>query len=181
MMKKILYLSVFLFCVSALESFAQPKLPYKDIGACPFECCVYDRWTANKSTNIFSTMEAKSAIAFKVAKGEKITALTGVVITEQAGIFKAKKTTIADFYNEKTKKTTKVKISKGEKIYLLTYQGEGFYVVWYQNKISSFEVTQDFEEVTQPKSVWWVKVKNKRGKIGWTKLTENFDGKDKCG
>lgn len=34
---------------------------------------------------------------------------------------------------------------------------------------------------TAPKSVWWVKVKLRNGREGWTRETQNFAGKDKCG
>ena len=32
-----------------------------------------------------------------------------------------------------------------------------------------------------PVAVWWVKIRNRRGQVGWTKFPENFDNKDSCG
>ena len=36
----------------AAENTEQPKLPYYDWGACPFECCTYQDWTAIKSIRV---------------------------------------------------------------------------------------------------------------------------------
>ena len=73
-------------------------------------------------------------------------------------------------------------VDLGEQFLLLTYLGEGFYKVWYKGQIlqSSMEDSQ-FKKLSEPKSIWWVKIKNRKGQIGWTKLTENFDNMDSCG
>jgi hypothetical protein len=58
-----------------------PPMPYNDVGACPFGCCHYGAWTAQKLVIARQTYESKSAIAFRIKAGEKVTALTGIVIT----------------------------------------------------------------------------------------------------
>ena len=68
----------------------------------------------------------------------------------------------------------------GEILRLLHYQGEGFYLAWYKNKLYSLNTTEDnFKIVKEPKTVWWVKIRNRKGQTGWTKLADNFDGKDR--
>ena len=157
-------------------SFAQtPKLPYRDVGACPFECCQYRQWTARKDTIIYKQMRDGSAVAFKIRRSEKVAGLTGVVITTKAGQVKALKNfTLA---------AAKVPIKAGDIFYTLTYRGEGFYLIWYKGKKFEDEIfDQDKMKIlSQPKAVWWVKIKNRKGQIGWTRLPENFDNMDACG
>ncbi len=152
------------------------KLPYKDVGACPFEGCQYGRWIANKETTIYKEMRDGSPVAFKVKNKEKITSLTGIVMTlktETARVLKATK-----IYANVGKYSTTVK--SGETLSLIHYQGEGFYLAWYKNRLFSIDTTDNnFKIVKEPETVWWVKIKNSKGKIGWTKLVDNFDGKDK--
>lgn len=150
------------------------KLPYQDIGACPFECCTYREWVGNKETIIHKQMRDGSPVAFKIKKGEKVRGVTGVVITTVAGKVKVLKS--------QTLENSKVKVKKGETLLILTYLGEGYFRFWYKGKF--FEENADLDGikvVSQPKSVWWVKIKNRKGQIGWTRLSENFDNQDACG
>lgn len=151
-----------------------PRLPYSDPGACPFECCTYRNWTANKDTTIYTQMRDGASRAYTVRKGETVRGVTGVVITNRAGIAKAK---VAVTIGSRTR------VAKGETIYLLTYQGEGFFKVWYKGRvISGVEIDEDKFNVTrQADAVWWVKIRNRQGKVGWSKLPDNFDNKDQCG
>ena len=152
-----------------------PQVPFKDVGACPFECCLYRQWIAYKDTVLYKEMRENSPVAFKVKRREKVTGVTGVVITTKAGIVKALK----DF----TFENAKVSVKKGDLFYTLTYQGEGYFRIFYKGKRFADEVfDRDFMKVlSQPKSVWWVKIKNRKGQTGWTKFPENFDNKDGCG
>ncbi|HEV7644948.1 MAG TPA: hypothetical protein VGO50_13470 [Pyrinomonadaceae bacterium] len=171
-------LAIMLFCFFLAlggQVSAQPKMPYRDAGACPFECCTYREWVANKATVLRTKMSEGSSIAFKVKKGEKVRGVTGVVITTQAGVVKALENTVIG--------ESKIRLKAGELIYLLTYTGEGFYETWVKGKIfsDSFYDNTALKLVSEPKSVWWVKIRNRKGQIGWTKLPENFDNKDSCG
>lgn len=171
-------LTIILFCfllISSGQVSAQPAMPYKDAGACPFECCTYRQWVANKATVLRTKMSNRSSIAFRVKKGEKVTGVTGVVITTKAGVLKALKAT--SMYEDK------IRIKAGDRLYLLTYTGEGFYEIWYKGKVfsESFEHNPALKLVSEAESVWWVKIRNRKGQVGWTKLPENFDDKDSCG
>ena len=144
-----------------VNSFAQaPKVPFSDVGACPFECCTYRQWTAKKETILYKQMRDGSPVAFKIARREKVTGLTGVVITSQAGKVKALK----DF----TFENAKVKIKSGDIFYTLTYRGEGFFLISYKGKRFEEEVFDEakMKVLTEPKSIWWVKIKNRKGQIG---------------
>jgi hypothetical protein len=165
-----------LFFISAGQVLAQgPRLPYKDTGACPFECCTYRGWVTNKDTVIYKEMRAGgSPVAFRVEKGEKVTGITGVVITTEAGRVKALKSFTT---------SSGVRIRANDIFYLLTYRGEGFYLIWYKGKKFEAEAydQSNMKVLSEPVAVWWVKIRNRKGQIGWTKLPENFDNKDSCG
>ena len=163
------------FLLFPLAAFAQtPRLPYADNGACPFECCTYRTWSANKATAIRSKRDGSGTVAFNVKKGEKVKALTGVVITTQYGVVKVLRAATVDG----------VRVKAGETLYMLTYQGEGVYTTWYKGRLLSageLENNQSFKVISHPKAVWWIQIRNKRGKTGWTNLPDNFDNKDRCG
>lgn len=172
------YLALFglgILLVLSSKTFAQSlKLPYKDIGACPFECCTYRQWTATKNLILYKKMSESSPVAFKIKKGEKVRGMTGVVITTIAGK--------AEVLKNQPLQSSKVQLKKGDTIFLLTYLGEGFYRFWYKGKFFEDDgYANGIKILSQPKSVWWVKIKNRRGQIGWTKDSEHFDNQDQCG
>lgn len=161
--------------LATVQSFGQNlKLPYRDVGACPFECCTYRDWFASKPISIFKSMNSSSAVAFRLKKGEKVKGMTGVVVTSIAGKAKVLK--------DVTLENSKVRVKKGDTLLMLTYLGEGYFRFWYRGKI--FEESADVDGIkflSQPKSVWWVKIRNRKGQIGWTISDGNFNNQDQCG
>lgn len=161
----------------AVISFGQkgpgPRLPYYDRGACPFECCTYREWSVVKPTAIRKAMNDTSPIVARLKTGEKVKGMTGVVITTEPGIVEAlKRTTVGN-----------MRVKPGERVYVLTNQGEGFAKVWFKGRVVQGEPYDEsiFKLIRPAKSVWWVKIKDRRGKIGWSRLPENFDNVDQCG
>jgi hypothetical protein len=157
-----------------------PPIPYEDPGACPFECCTYRRWIAKKDTEFRLNRDASSPALFNVKTGEWISALTGVVITTKPGKAKVVRPITIDG----------VQAKKGDTVYILTYQGEGQYKIWYRGKIgaewvlSSDDIMKlggSLEFMQVPESTWWVQVKNNKGQVGWSKEPDNFDNRDACG
>ena len=94
-----------------------PPVPYEDKGACPFEGCVYRTWTANRTVVVRTQRRADAPIAFRLTKGARVQALTGVVVTTKAGRVE---------FSEPFDTRQGLVIQPGETLYLLTYQGEGF-------------------------------------------------------
>jgi hypothetical protein len=175
MLKRLVCLAA-IFVFSVISAFAQksgPRMPFIDKGACPFECCTYRTWTVDKATVVRSAMRDGASVAFRLRKGERVRGLTGSVITSQAGEVRVLKTT----------KIGNLTAQSGDVVYLLTYQGEGYHKVWFKGRISSEETydTALFRSIREPKAVWWVKVRNSRGQIGWSREPENFGNKDECG
>lgn len=150
-----------------------PKVPYIDKGACPFECCTYREWTVQKPTAARREMRDASPVMFRMNKGEKVTGLTGTVITTRAGIVRVLKNT----------RLGSVKLGRGDKLYLLTYLGEGFSKIWYKGRIFEDQPLDEklFKQIRVPADIWWVKIKNRKGQIGWSRQPDNFGNKDRCG
>lgn len=147
--------------------------PYEDLGACPFECCTYRRWTVTTQTSVRQDRQSSSPVAFTLRRGERVTGMTGIVITTQPGQARAlKPTTIGG-----------VRVGAGEIIYVLTNLGEGHSKVWYKGRLGEAEIYDItlFKILKEPQSIWWVKVKNGKGQVGWTDQTKNFTGMDACG
>ena len=168
----------------------QPPINYQDFGACPFECCTYRRWSVVADTVFYKERSENSGVAFRVKKGEHVIGLTGVVITLKPGKAIVKRATTIGIGKRKTH------VKPGDILYLLHYEGEGIYKIWFRGSIYENEMPtapglitdvplkqrQEFIQVSnEPDTVWWVKVKNNRGQIGWSKQNKNLGDMDACG
>lgn len=183
-----LFALTFLFLISnnsRANTNAVPPNPFIDRGACPFECCKYQKWTVIKETSIFDKIDGKRKVG-ALKKGSVVEALTGEVHVEPNPV-----EVVFD----------KGRFSKGDSLYLLTPQGEGFYKIWHNGKVDSMEVLELFENSGLPKAckspsiscwgrprksmmdqrrVWWVELKPVDGQVGWSNESENFSNNDSC-
>jgi murein DD-endopeptidase MepM/ murein hydrolase activator NlpD len=161
---------------------------YVDIGACPGEGCRYGSvWTINAATPVHPA-RGSAQTAFVLSKGQKITTLTGVVVTKPGRIRILHPIVIAG----------QQPISSGE-IYVLTYRGEGFWKVWLNGKLidavlipevllpmtcdaSDAPCREKFEAKwisgpvmgqmeALPEPVWWIQMKDATGRTGWIQDT----------
>jgi hypothetical protein len=168
----------------------RPPTRYQDYGACPFECCTYRRWSVDANTVLYKQRSTSSGVAFRVRKGDHVSGLTGVVVTLKPGEAIVKKATTVGTGKRK------IRVKIGDILYLLHYEGESFFKIWFRGVIYEDEMPtapdlitkvpiEEREEyihvISQPDYVWWVKVKNRGGQVGWSKETENFGDKDSCG
>ena len=78
-----------LIALALLIGSDKPDMPFIDAGACPFECCHYGSWTARQSVPARQTRNQRSPIAFTIVRGEKVTALMGVVVTYKPGVVRS--------------------------------------------------------------------------------------------
>jgi hypothetical protein len=170
----------------AASSGETPPNPYEDWGACPFECCTYREWRASSAATAYTDRAESSPIAFSIAKGEKVRAITGVVVTTRYGMVKLR--TAMKIGIPKTAKSPDpiLSLQAGEAIYTLHYEGEGSYLFWYKGSVSSDEVAdsaddEHFEVVSKPETVWWAKVQSVNGQVGWVKMLGTFKNVDACG
>lgn len=118
-------------------------------------------------------MSDSSPIKFRLRVGETVRGMTGVVITTVPGIVESVNgTTIGRTW-----------VNKGERVYVLTNLGEGFAKVWFKGRFYEGEPYDEsiFKPIRRTQSVWWVKVKDRRGRIGWSREPDNFGNVDQCG
>ncbi len=153
-------------------------VPYEDYGVCSGEACGFGEWLACQNMEIHKERDKDSPVVFQIAKGEKVTALTGVVITTKPGratVLKSFK--IGDFQAE-----------PGDNVYLLTYRGEGVYNVWFKGKMHNNLGLDPFnlgylKVMDSPETIDWVEIQNSKGEMGWIGLSRQsyFDYRYGCG
>jgi hypothetical protein len=187
MMKHCLrFLLVLVMLLSPVRtSFSQKAPPrfFKDKGACPFECCTYRRWKIVKATKLYERPDVRSRQIGKALAGSRVAALTGEVHTVPSR-FVVKK--------------PHERYRPGDVLWVYTYQGEGFFKVWFKGRMYVEELVfspyggstgqrcevleQCWGELDKElNSVWWIKIKLPGGRTGWTNEGENFSGADACG
>jgi hypothetical protein len=174
-------------CLLATIRHPEPAVPFLSWDACPFECCAYGRWTATKTVTVRSRRSETAPVAFTVHRGETVAATTGVVVTTVLGIVRATRPlTLGE-------SRIRVAVPRGDRFYILHYQGEGTYVFWYQGRKYSdaryitptsrapvIVPASGVELLRAPEWSWWIKVKNQRGQSGWILGNRGFDGSDSC-
>jgi hypothetical protein len=175
-----------LLLLSLLCAVADPP-PQIVPNACPFECCQFGKWTALEEVKLVDKPGSTTTVA-TIPKGEKVTAITGeqhivplrIEVLRDHGRFK-----------------------KGDVIHLLGHEAEcglaySLNGVRVEQTGTDDDCLNDFlpEELTKcvgnscwgrlfgsvaDADVWWVKIRTKAGKQGWTRETEKFGGTDRCG
>ena len=181
-----------LFLFGAAHAQSRPPRGYEDRGACPFECCTYREWSVEADTVLYKSRARNAPAVFRVKKGERVRGLTGVVVTLAPGRAVVRKATTLGYDWGK-----KVRVKAGDVLYLLHYEGEGVYKFWFRGKTYEHEMpdapgghykdtpggpmSEFIRKLSEPRAVWWVKVKNKRGRVGWTKQDDHFGDMDACG
>ena len=168
---------------------AGPPMPYEDIGACPFEGCVYRDWIANGPVTVRTERRADSPIAFTLEKGERVRAITGIVVILKPGRVQFRNAV------DLTSTAGRIHVEPGETLYLLTYHGEGATTAWFKGRLYDEIDGSEFisaECDLQPGScngtiveklqkVWWVRLMKQNRLTGWTNEAEKFDNKDLFG
>lgn len=164
-----------------VEAQEQPPAHYENWGVCPFECCEYRDWTASADISVHERRSNKSPVVFQLHQQEKLRGLTGVVVTEKAGIVRIDKA-VEDGYVKGMDKP-QLTFKAGDIVYLLAPLGEGSYLFWYRGKV----YTSGIELAAMPgvdghdaRWTWWKQVENKAGKRGWT-TSNKFLNTDACG
>lgn len=178
-----------------------PPLPYVEQGVCPFECCQYRDWRASRPMTAHDGWDdprntARRKTVFGIARGDTITAMTGLVMTTKAGHLRINKDATLTATPSRFPKQPPEKASAhaGDVIYLLVPHGEGNYTVWFDGRLLEAVDLSDLmvaaigptpgvppkEVFEQPIFEWWVRVRNQQGEIGWTDRARDFTGPDAC-
>ncbi len=170
---------------NVLRSIDAPAANYIAKGACPFECCRFGAWTATAPTELLDRPSG-TRIA-QLVKGDRVEALTGEVHLQPIPVL------------VRLTNPPGLKASAGSIVFLLNYTGEGYGRVWVNGKISDAEQASVGEGCRAPgptcwgefiragdsqrstQSEWWIQIRTKDAKVGWTKEGKNFSGADGCG
>lgn len=177
-----------LLCLPAQQSAQSnhPDLPFFDWNACPFEGCTYRQWTAHKPVPVYDTWKHSRRQVAELAKGDKVLAITGVVITYKPGIIRMDRDEPQDG------------LKRGDVIFTYAYRGEGAWAVWFNGMYrDGFELPSAkradgkgcLEDcagtaLQDGNKEWWAKIKLKSGKIAWVNMDNDvgiFDGVDSLG
>ncbi len=173
-----------------LAAMAGPAKQYVAKRACPFECCRYGQWEATEGVVLYDRPGGPggSAEVLRVARGEKVLAVTGEVHLEPIPVL----VRFASPYGFNS--------PVGSIVFLLDRKGEGHGNIWVNGKIldgeqigvrnvcrvggsecwGEFVVAEDEKKMLE-ESEWWVLIRTRSGKVGWTKEARKFSGIDGCG
>jgi hypothetical protein len=123
-----------------------------------------------------------------VRRGERVEGITGVVVTTKLG--KAAVLRPALLW------PSEFSLKPGEVVYIINDRGERFWKVWVRGHLGDAEILRKDEEcypgddndcpglqmIEEPKTVWWAKIRNRRGQEGWTRHhLARFGDIDACG
>jgi hypothetical protein len=152
---------------------------------------VYREWVATQSVTIRRDRRPNAPVVFRINKGEKVTAVSGIVVTTRAGRVQFRKAT------EIGTSEGVIQMQPKEVLYLLTYLGEGETKAWLRGRLLELADISEFigsvrctrvpapdcpvDPVERARFTWWVEIRNTRGQTGWTNEPEKFDGKDFLG
>ena len=153
-------LIVVLLLAEVAGSEDRPPHIYVDIGACPFECCTYRKWTVTKATKLWDRPKGTRLVGF-LREGDVVEGLTSEVISRPLAV-------------KAEHNLPETPIKTGDTFYVLHYEGEGYWMVWVQGEITSVYYTK-MHMPHPPTADWWVKVKEADGNVGWT-LSNRFVG-----
>lgn len=152
---------------NAEESLLPPQV-YVSKGACPFECCRYGHWLANRTVDLLDRPGGSPITHLR--KGEMVTAITGQVETHP----------LRFQINQKPLDHKINPVAVGSVVYLLYPVGEGVWSVWFRGKV----VEMDPQYLGPgPKYQWWAEIRTQAGRVGWVHMNTHdlaFDHVDAC-
>jgi hypothetical protein len=164
------------------QTMPAPPVNYLDRKACPFEGCAYRQWTALGSVTVYDSWKETRQPVAKLTKGDKVHAITGIVITHKPGVIRL------------DRDLPEYELKQGDTILTYTYRGEGTSAVWFKGKFySDFDISfakwpdgngcggshcaATYIDLGDKK--WWAEVKLQSGSRGWVDMTSaKFDGID---
>lgn len=166
-----------------------PAEPYVVRGACPFECCQYGSWVTRGAMPVYSSERAGGRPLFRLSAGDTVIALTGNVHVLRAGRVAVYRRLPGNWADDDSLPPP----GPGDTVYVLDYQGEGYWRYWHRGRTGSGPAFWEPEWrrdtlaplarlIREPISEWWVRVKTGTGREGWLRVPDaGFGGYDACG
>jgi hypothetical protein len=157
-----------------------PAVPYESMGACPFETCSYGNWKVKHAVRLHRDRDPATPVVAELRAGQAVHALTGVVVTTSLGEARVLRDTELGL--------RPLHVRAGETVFVLYYQGGGFWRIWYRGVEDSAQIA-DVDDAapeseltakirTRPTSKWWIQLKAKTGTIGWTDEIQKLTSSD---
>jgi hypothetical protein len=155
------------------QAIAARALPFYDWGACPYEKCAYREWTAHRSVTVYDTWEQARRPIAELAEGDKVTGITGVVVTLKPGLIRM------------DRDLPKENLQRGDTVLTYAWRGEGFSAVWFKGRYYpdfdiSFTKWPDGQGcggehcaatyMDLGSKSWWAEVKLNSGRTGWVEM-----------
>lgn len=162
---------------------------YVEAEACPYECCVYREWTAHGPVPVYAAERDTTDVVFQLSDGESFQALTGNVHLDPTGQAVLREDVVEAY----GRPDAWWRLAAGDTLAILSYQGEGFYSMWYRGVILSREICWGTgpdgspglcELLREPVPYWWVRARTASGEEGWIDMNgyANLIGnRDACG
>lgn len=182
-MKKLLFAVLMVLLPSVAPTADLPPAEYIDKGACPFECCVYRDWTVESDTVAYAVPDKSAKVIGLLKAGAIVQAITGEVHSIPTR-----------FVVNRPHAAYK----PGDVLWVYTYLGEGHFKVWRDGAMQEEDLgfspyggsagarcenkEQCWGQLEKELTfTWWVKVRTKEGREGWSNRPEHFGNKDACG
>jgi hypothetical protein len=155
------------------QAMAAPALPFYDWGVCPDETCAYREWTAHRSVTVYDTWEQGRRPITQLAEGDKVTGITGAVVTFKPGLIRM------------DRDLPKENLRRGDTVLTYADRGEGFSAVWFKGRYySEFDIS--FAKLPDGTGCggdhcaatymdlgtksWWAEVRLNSGRTGWVEM-----------
>jgi hypothetical protein len=126
---------------------------------------------------LFGDYRASRAVTLRLKRGERVVALTGVVVTTKFGVG------IASPWVRPASG-----VEPGDRLDVIHHLSEGHWRYWFDGYLREDAMptrrqcpTCGIHLVQEPETVWWVKIRTLNGREGWTRHPEHFSNKDACG
>lgn len=180
-MKKLIFAVCLTSTAKLVTAQVLPPNPYESWGVCPFECCTYREWKADADISVHEKRSEQSTILYRLHAGERVEALTGVVVTKDPAPIHIDHA-VNDGFTEGSEHPL-LSFKPGDIVYMLAPLGEGSYLFWYQGKVYRSGIELAAMPGVEGKGMtltWWKQVRNKAGKTGWTQ-SDHFQNADACG
>jgi hypothetical protein len=141
-----------------LQKAPKPALPKIAENACPFEGCQFGKWTAREPAQLYSTWKLNRTPLRTIAKGEAVTALTGIHITFDPSEIQV------------TAPMPEYSLKPGDVVFGYMNIGEGYFSAWFNgywveefdgSGIAGFGCNRNCTAklLKTGQMEWWIKVK----------------------
>lgn len=186
--------------ISVAPAGAGPTLPFTLRNVFEGECSTYGKkWVARQPVSLRADPSGSAPVTRELAAGESFLAVTGNVVTLKAGVVRVTERTEFRSLTGVEKPGSVETAKKGDRLYLLRFNGETGFDVWFKGKVirdvapfwevnfpgggyMGAEGKQTAIAESLPETRWYVRVKDAKGQTGWIDMTgAKIDGVDGCG